>query len=229
MFYSFCPPLSKNTSFHRSDSFSSDSRAQRRQSSTDQHLQDRPVQRDRQSEPSRAYATRSSTQTGTEPFSSQTETSERRPVTPSVMADLELEPVSPEDDSLDNVMEEEDGVEEDDSKRSDKKGDAGSREGQKAPSSEGQRSDSQEEGEGGERRRKNRVPIELVDFGEAARHARASAGTSGSSSTTPGSWSSRRPDGRVYGAQPATHAPPLPPPPPQPLHQSQRSVFVFVF
>lgn len=208
--------------FHRSDSFSSDSRTQRRRSSTDQHPQDRPAQKDRQSEPSRTYATRSTAQTGAATFSSQSETSERRPVTPSVMADLELEPVSPEDDSLDNVMEEEEGAEED-GKCFDKKGDAASsKEGHKAPSSEGQRSDSQEEGESGERRRKSRVPIELVDFGEAARHARATAGASGSGSTASGSWGNRRQDARVYSAQPVVHPPPPLPPPPQPLHQSQR-------
>ena len=186
------------------------------------------------SESIRSYATRSAAQAGPSTFSSHSEPSERRPVTPSVMADLELEPVSPDDDSLDMMDDEEEEVGEPGGKSSpDKKADAGSKDMQKAPpASESQRSGSPEEGEAGDRRRKSRVPIELVDFGEAARHARATAGPSasggGGGSAAPSNWGNRRQEGRAaYVSQPVAHPPPppsLPPPPPPPpvLHQSQR-------
>ncbi|KAL8561819.1 hypothetical protein ACOMHN_046945 [Nucella lapillus] len=72
--------------------------------------------------------------------SSQSESSEPRPVTPSVMADLELEPVSPDDDSL-NVMDEEDETEEEEEAKATEKGEEGGgvKDGQKAGGSEGGR------------------------------------------------------------------------------------------
>lgn len=204
---------------NRSDSYAPDVRSRRRLDNDNQLLGDE------RAEP-RAHATHSATYTGATTQGSL----ERRPVTPSVMADLELEPVSPDDDSLDKLFEEGEEEKEEDcaadqkeegGSRKVRKEDAGSKDDGKSASSDGQ----EEEGEDGDRRRKNRVPIEMVDFGEAARHTRSTVGPSGAPGggaaavTPPAAWSNWRPEGRGgYSAQPA----PIPPPPPQSQRLVQR-------
>ncbi|KAK7489549.1 hypothetical protein BaRGS_00019183, partial [Batillaria attramentaria] len=156
------------------------------------------------------YATRSRTVSGAAPDGQKKKPEGRdkqsshqsTSVAPSVMADLELEPVSPDDESLDEVLGE--GGEQaqiSDSSRQD----ISYKEGQVTSKCDIAKGVQQEDEEETERRGKSRIPIELVDFGEAARHSRAggAAAVSGDRGNT------RRQDGRGYGGSKYTQGAPV--------------------
>lgn len=136
------------------------------------------------------YATRAATNSGaanllsfsheSKSYSTEKHNSQKTPILSNFMADLELEPVSPDDESIGETFDDADL--ESNSKTTDYKSEVLRNEGQVRGCAEPLKPvvlDAEEV----ERRRKSRVPIELVDFGEAERHAR----TTNSTSSTGGS------------------------------------------
>lgn len=101
------------------------------------------------------------------------------PATTPIIADMDLEPVSPEDESLDELLE--DAVDKSQSKEAESHSMTAEKE---QPSTDVLKVATEEDGEGTARRWKGKVPIEMVDFGEAARHARGTGSGGGSSSSS---------------------------------------------